>query len=108
MYVLGMEAHCLRAVAIVLGPGLHSAGAHVPFRRKRQLHVEGAKVRKELGLRMELVAVPRAVPPHSHLWKPLSRHQEVALVAGARHHLRELRHKVNPELHAPIRRQRLG
>ena len=57
---------------------------------------------------MKLVTVPRAVPPHAHLRKPLSGHQEIALVARARHHLRELRHKVNPELHALVRRQRLG
>ena len=48
MHIFGVEAHRLRAVAIVLGPGLHPGAAHIPFRRQGQLHVVGAEVRKEL------------------------------------------------------------
>src|SRR5690349_11474841 len=48
---------------------------------------------------MKLVAIPGAVPPHSHFGKPLRSHREGSLVAGTRYHFGKLVVKLNAELH---------
>src|SRR6185312_6586861 len=63
-----------------------------------ELYVKHAEIGKELGVGVELMAVPRAVPPHSYFGKPLPSENEVAIVAGARHHLGKLVVKLNVKL----------
>ena len=64
-----LMGHC--AIAIRLGRNLFAAGPNNIFFGRSQLYVEDAKVGKEFGVRMKLMAIPCIVPPHSNFGKPL-------------------------------------
>ncbi len=84
--VMGRGAVRLVA-AVAFGPG----GADRPSLRDRQPDVVAAEVGKELGRRMELMAVPAGVFEHADLGKPLRDEIEVADRAGARERARHAR-----------------
>ena len=84
VYVFGVIADGLGAVAIVLLGDLHAGRADDVVLRQCDLHVVRAEVGEELGHGVELMAIPLAVPPHADLGEPLSREEERPLVAGAR------------------------
>src|SRR5207249_7353369 len=81
--ILTMERDCLRAVRVVGAGSLLAAGTHHFVLGKREPHVESSKVSKEFSGGMELVTIPCALPPDTHLGEPLRAHDEITLVAGA-------------------------
>src|SRR5207249_11926306 len=62
---------------------------------------------KKLCCSVELVTIPRALPPHSDFWKPLSAQHKIALPSCARLRLRQLIVEYNFELHIRTGRNRL-
>ena len=85
------------AVRIVAGCDFFPAGPDDILSRRREFHVKSPKIRKELGVRMKLMAVPGVVPPHAHFGKPLPSQDKVVLVPGAGYDLWHFGFKANLE-----------
>ena len=107
-YVLGMKCQRLRAVAVVFAGDQIAARADDFIHRDSDAHVVRAEVRKKFRGGMKLMAIPRVLPPHADLRKPLAHHKEIAFVARALDHFGKLVAKRHAELHRCAGRNGLG
>ena len=104
--VFAAEGQGLGAVFVNGFGKLHPAGAHDFVLRQGELYIEGAEVGKEFCVGMELMTVPRPLPPDADLGEPLRSHHEIVAVAGAGEDLPKLVVERDPELHRFVRRHR--
>src|SRR5262249_295572 len=96
--ILRLKNEGLGAVRVVHTRSLYAGSAHDLVLRKRKLYLEYSEVSEEFGGFMKLVAIPTAVPPYTHLGKPLGSHREGSLVSGSRNHLGKLVVELDAEL----------
>lgn len=101
--VITVIGNRLRPVRIIHTSNFDAACSNHFILRHRELHVINPKVGKELRIEVKLVAVPRAMPPHPDLGKPLPAKNKVVIPAGPCQRLRKLIVKLDLELHIPIR-----
>ena len=84
MNVFGVDRERLRAVGIIRRSEEIAACAYDFVLRKRDIHVERAEIGKEFRGVVELMAIPRAFPPHANFRKPLADHVKIAQVSSSR------------------------
>src|SRR5579863_8113095 len=95
--VVAMVRDRFGPVGIVHAADLDAAGSNYLELGHSQLDVVHSEVRKEFCISVKLVAIPRAVPPHADLRKPLAAEHKIAVPTGALQGLRKLIVKLDLE-----------